>query len=370
MFPVLPLLFAACAWTPPVDTALEPEPSTLLEGTVVITQQPAAAGPGLVLLFDAANPPPPNGFGRPADVAAFTSSAWTDVDGLPTAPWQLVGVPDGTWLLTTLIDEDRDFNPFYDFTLGSTCGDRTGAYLADLGTGTPQPLTTTGPRVIDDLTLMAGAPIATERPVFELSAGGQITRPTSMEEYVAHVTDFLFTLSAVGVDHPMLQIAGPTSGDACANRFQVSLLDADGDGEPDPHENPEFAAYGLHDVWPKAYLLFGSGLDGSALQEGEAYVSEAVLYDAPFYQGGYDPGETFRVDNLPMLFLPGAVHVLPDGTQELVYLQDMPAGYWAILLEYPGGQTWVTPNQLADEDIATSFGVAALPGQGALFVVQ
>lgn len=71
-----------------------------------------------------------------------------------------------------------------------------------------------------------------------------------------------------------------------------------------------------------------------------------------------------------MLFLPGAVHVLPDGTQEMVRLTDLPTGYWAILLEYPSGQTWVTPNDLADEDISAAFGVAPMAGQASMFVVQ
>lgn len=366
----LALLLTACSWVPPVDTALEPEPLTTLAGDLAIVQVPAAAGPGFVLLFDANNPPPPNGFGRPADLAAVSSEAWTEVDGVASAPWQLVGVPDGTWLLTALVDEDRDFNPFYDFTAGATCGDRTGAYLADLDTGEPQTLSVSGPRFIDGLTLLAGAPLATERPAFELSSGGGVARPASMAEYQANLADYLFTLSAVGVDHPLLQLTGPGEAEACTTSFHVSLLDADGDGASDPHADPDLAAFGLHDLWPKAYLVLGAYADGTAPAEGEAWISEAVVVDGPLLQAGYQPGDTAVIDDLPLLFLPGALHVSPDGSQEEVQLQDVPAGAWGILLVYAGGQAWMTPNDLADPDVAASLGVEPLPGQASVFLLQ
>ena len=84
---------------------------------------------------------------------------------------------------------------------------------------------------------------------------------------------------------------------------------------------------------------------------------------------GSQAGEVVVTPSLPLLFLPGAAHLLPDGTMETVVTAELPLGYWAILVTYANGQTWLTPNDLADEDIAAALGTEALPEQGAMVVL-
>ncbi len=367
MSPALMLFLAGCGYVPPVDTALSPAETVALAGDMLIVQQPAAtAGPGHVLLYDAADPPPPAGFGRPLDLATISTSAWSQASGVLSAPWQLTGVSDGTWLVTGLVDEDQDFNPFYDFTAGATCGDRTGAFVADATSTSPQPLTVLAPSYIDGISLLMGAPIATERPAFELGEVQSVIRPASMEAYVADLSSYLFTLEAVGIDHPLLTIDGPGSDASCTSSFQVHLQDLDADGVVDPHSDPTYAAYGLHDLWPKVYLVLAAYADGSLPDEDEAWVSEAVVYDAQFLMHGYEAGDVVETATLPLLFLPGAAHLLPDGSMETVMTADMPLGYWAILATYENGQTWLTPNDMSDADVATSLATDVLPGQGSM----
>ena len=160
----------------------------------------------------------------------------------------------------------------------------------------------------------------------------------------------MFTLGSTGISHPLLTLDSPDDpASECPVSFTVYLVDSDGDGESDPHSDDTFASFGLHDVWPKIYLLYYTQEDGTALPEGESWASEAVVYDAAFLAAGYTPGSVFQTDSLPVLYMPGAKHTLPDGTEELVYAPDLPTGYWGIAVFSHTGQTWVTPNQLADE---------------------
>ncbi len=365
------LLLSACGYVPPVDTALSPPDSVALSGDMLIVQQPdGAAGPGHVLLFEADNPPPPSGFGSPVDFATVSSSAWSEAEGVVSAPWQLIGVADGAWLLTGLVDEDEDFNPFYDFTAGATCGDRTGAFVMDAASSAPQPITVQSPSSVEGLSVLVGAPLTTERPAFEIGEVDTLLRPASMDAYVAGLASYVFTLEAVGIDHPLITIDGPGSSSDCSSTFRVDLQDADGDGLVDPHPDETYAAYGLHDLWPKVYLVLAAHADGTPLEEGEAYVSEAVVYDAQFLAHGYTAGDVVETATLPLLFLPGALHQLPDGSSETVFTADMPLGAWAIMVVYENGQAWITPNDMADVDVATALGTDVLEGQGSMLFLS
>ncbi len=348
---------AGCAYVPPLDSGLAPEPTAALSGVAITLDGTAPTGNGHILLYDAADPPPPGGFGAPADLATFSGSAWSSVAGTASAPWSLTGVPEGTWLITALSDEDGDFNPLYDFTAGATCGDRSGAYISDSASMSVQPLAVTPPQSIDGIPVVLGAPIETERPAFSLLDGGQVTQPASLHEYVA--SPHLITLQSMGIHHELLELADPDAAD-CPARFHVTLLDADGDGALDPHSDETFAAFGLYDIWPKVYLFYYQDTDGSSLPEGEAWVSEAAVYPLSFLHAGYGPGDSFLADTLPLLFVPGALHIGADGSEEVVYAPDLPSGYWGIAVFQQNGQTWITPNDLALENYEGQTSLIAL----------
>jgi len=361
-------LLLACTWTPPVDTGRVPEPTAALSGTLVSADGTVPQGPTLVFLYDAADPPPPAGFGRPADFSAVPATAWAALGGLASAPWSLTGVPSGSWLLTALVDEDQDFSPFYDFTAGATCGDRTGAYLGSTSSTSPAVIPIDAPDIATDVPVLVGSPLTTERPAFTVEGGGvDLVQPASLETY----TGTVFNLASVGVENPLLSIAGPTA-ETCPSVFEVSLVDADGDGVPDPDPDPSLAAMGALSMWPRVYLFFVADAEGNLPAEGESWVSQAVIYAPAFgvgEEGGLGAGQTIQTATLPLLWVPAALHVT-DGTQETEYAPGLPTGLWGVAVFTATGQTWVVPNQLSDAAAAMELGTTPDSGQGALVVVS
>lgn len=365
------LLLPLLACTPvPVDTGALLPPSVSLSGTVINASPGDEVGPAAVILYDAFDPPPPLGFGGPVDLATVATSSWsTPAPGAQeVAPWSMAGVPDGTWLLSALIDLDRDFSPFLDYTAGATCGDLVGG-LADSASLQPLPLTVQAPAHVSDLTLLAPAALTTERPAFYLDPA----TPPIDQAAVTPVTPAAFTLYSTGVDHPLLTLNPPDAAN-CPSTFTVIVNDADRDGVADPHPTPEYAALGLLDVWPRVYLVALQGPDGLPVPEGETWVTEAGWY--PLFMQDAAGGAVYQAPQITLLFLPAAQHLYPDGAAEAVYAPGLPAGYWAIVAVTPTGQIWSVPNQLADQptaDYLCSFeGLCAEPiaSQGLPLVVQ
>lgn len=371
---MLLLLAASCAYQAPVDTASDYTPGVTLTGDVVYSADPFEPGVGHVLVYSADNLPPPNGLGRPVDFTTVARDDWEgDAAGLRSAPWAISGLGSGSYLVTALVDNDEDFNPFFDFTGGATCGDTVGAWLDGLSTQSPAVLTVEAPDRVDGLSVVAASTLPIERPAFT-PAGFSLNLPVGPNPEVPALsrtnttdTQFLY-LSATGIEHPLLSLNAPDST-YCPARFYVTLNDADGDGEVDPHTTPELAALGLKDVWPKVYLIYAANLQGLTPEEDpdmpddEVWVSEAVvlpdLFLPPF--GSYAAGDALLSDSLAVVFLPAARRM---STGELVYGADMPAGLWLTLVVEPTGQTWLVPNQSGDADLAASAGWEAIPGQG------
>ena len=140
----LALTMLGCGWEAPVIGDGEAA-TNVITGNVVVNA-PEVSGPALVLLYDAFDPPPPEGTGRPINLASVAEDAFSGGDGVLSAPFALTGVPAGTWLVTALLDQDQDFHPLIDATAGSTCGDMLGAYLSDITTGTLGSVTVDGCR--------------------------------------------------------------------------------------------------------------------------------------------------------------------------------------------------------------------------------
>lgn len=365
----LPLLLAACAYQAPLD------PDAVLPGTVVqgevLADGLTSPGPTVLLLSDVDDPMPPLGTGRPVKLGAVPAWAWSlSDDGAAVAGFTLTDVPDGTWLLTALLDQDHDFHPLVPTLAGATCGDRPGARIAGLGQPTLSPFTVQGPTLVQGLLVAMGAPLTTERPAFSLVEGADVIDPTQP-----------LVLRSEGIEATYgdlsLSLAAPTSEppNPCEAAFIVRIVDADDDGVPDPHPDYPPEA-GVLDVWPRVYLSWL----GEPTTEG----------GTPSYDRSADPRATWTtealpyVDQLPALLADPQLldallnDALPTGQLvaattgafrrtagdgSSVVITDpgeVPTGAWSVTVVLQSGQTWTVPNEL---DTSTPF-AAALPPPG------
>lgn len=352
--PLLLLLSAGCAWEAPLDPDAAPVQNSV-EGTVVYGFEAPPANV-FVVLYDAADPPPPYGTGSPVTFATVPAADFTDdADGLRSASWDLAPVPDGTWLLSALMDMDGDFHPLVPATGGATCGDVAGGYLQSLASTDFQPVTVQGGQLLDDITLVLGLQYTTERPAWKFadnladqSNPAAVTDPTDDSE--------IFVLQSTDIRSELTEITGPWDGSpktladslaACETMFFVHFVDEDDDGAADPHWVEDYAALGLRKAWPRVYAQLVEGQDGP-LEAGEAWVVEAFpdpfLLDA--FGGPVATGVPTPLTELRVAFPPAGQHVLPDGSVEVVPAPSLPDGLWAVTVVLETGQTWTLPNQL------------------------
>jgi hypothetical protein len=334
---MLVLLLSACAYEVPYD----PDGETInnvLSGSVVVSGTDELSDV-VVLLFDANDPPPPLGIGRPVNFATVPASAFTGPGaGIQAAPWAITGVPDGDWLVSALMDTDHDFHPLLDSNAGTTCGDWVGAHVTDLTTGEIATIHVEGGVLMDDITVGIGIEVTTERPAFVFDTS------TVDQNDAANQT---FTLSSTGIHSELVDLADPYDGtDPCGTMFLYLVPDADGNGFPDAHHNADYAAQGVPEIWPRIYLQYL----GDDVPEGESWASEAVPSPTPYFLGLAPLGVVTPVTSLDVVFAPAAIHTLADGTEELVQSPDqIPVGPWSVtVIQYGTGQTWTVPNEVAD----------------------
>ncbi len=323
-----------CAWTTPEDPTAA-DVLNVIAGEVVVTGAPDVA-PTYVLLFDAADPPPPVGTGSPLTFSSVPAEAYTgDGVGVQAAPYSTSRVPDGTWLLTALLDSDGDFQPLLSSNAGATCGDWVGAHLADLATGEIGTVEVSGGVLRDDVTVVVGSEMTTERPAFTLQTA-RVSQTTTTTQFIS--------LTSTGIYSSIVELTGPFDGtDPCDTMFLFYAPDANLDGQPDPHPNPALAAAGALDVWPRVYLQYL----GEDVEPGESWAAEAVVYPAPLLSGAVALGVPTPVTSLDAVWIPAAVHTLADGTETTVPAPGLPAGAWSVTVVSITGQTWTLPNEVA-----------------------
>lgn len=339
---LLPLALA-CAW----DAPLDPDYAgglNVIEGTITVDS--ATSGPVLVLLYDAADPPPPEGTGRPINFTTVTEHAFDGATGLRSADYAFTNVPDGDWLVVAVQDTDGDFNPLFTPTAGATCGDVGGAHIDSLTSGEPAVVSTQGGVVASGVGVIVASVVPFERPAFVF-----VNNAVSQDG-----SDPLFTVSSTGVssvtgvtDEPYT-LTGPFDGtDTCDTAFWVFIPDDDGDGTPNAHPNASFAAAGLPEIWPRFYLQYlGDG--AVTLAEDEVYASEVVINPTEILTSlalGEISTNTLIPSTELSLYYPGAAQHTVGGETSLVVGAEVPTGSWALTAVSLTGQTWTLPNALA-----------------------
>jgi hypothetical protein len=347
------LLLAACAYEVPTDPDA-PDVLNVLSGTVVISG-PAEVADTVLVLYDANQPPPPTGTGRPVSFATVPASAFTNPEagGIRSAPWALTEVPDGEWLVSALMDVDGDFNPITTSNSGSTCGDWSGAYYTSLTSGIPAVVSVGGGEHLDEITVTVAREVAIERPAFEIVVNDTTDATIDMAFGAP------FQLRSIGVQSEIYDLEGPYDGtDQCDTAFWFYSTDADGDGASDPHPNATLAeTAGAKDYWPRVYLRYSEGTP-----PGEFYGSEAVS-SAALFGVGLPPVNTPVPSTTYDLLFPGAaVYVYADGTQESVDPDLIPRGEWSVTVVQFTGQLWTLPNVLIDYPAADESFDPALQG--------
>jgi hypothetical protein len=372
-------LSTACTWQPPLDTGAE-TPGNSITGTLVASGVDCPADT-IVFAYDAENPPPPAGLGGPLGMATVSAEDWSAAaQGLPSAPYALTDMADGTWILSALMDMDGDFNPFSTPLAGATCGDLAGVHISDLETLQAAPVTVEGGTTTSGITLLLGTEYPIERPAFAMSEGAVLSRelganPSTLQTFGLRATgvhtvfaeDLVLDLEGPcpAVDIGNFQICDPSVLDPCSTAFWVLPSDEDGDGFIDPHPDypPET---GLMDIWPRVYLNYlgqptAEGFE-SELEEGESYTAEAfpLLAEAALAAATGDadwlpttPGAPLPLAELSVTWLPVVKHITSDGSSEILDLSDgltawgdLPAGHWSVTVIAHSGQTWTLPNDI------------------------
>lgn len=383
--PLLPLA-GGCAYEAPLadQAALN-----VISGTLVFAgdETPKTA---LVLVFDAANPPPPAGTGRPLTFSTVSADAWTGdgAAGVKSAPFSVPylrdttatqGLADG-YLLTAIVDQDENFHPLIQSLGGSTWGDWLGSHVASLAAPVPVPIFVQGGEHLQEVTVLVGSRVSVQRPVFTITGDATISRETGAASLdPTKVQTFRLQSSsahATYADGLTLSLDGPcplepsatcdASLAACrCDRDEAApwetgfpvwfvdrmceVLDGEqivghepcdgGDGKHDPYPAPLQAANGLKDTWPRVYLEWM----GEPTDEG-TFAADLRPFE---HEGKVLPerwvGESFPLA-LELNFL-GAAGIAPDGAPFLPFPAREISVTWSPVVRHyhAGGQFAVDP---------------------------
>lgn len=385
-------LVAACESPPVVPTQdrRQNTQTSRIEGNLVV--QGHARGNAVVLLYDAARPPPPQGTGRPL---AFTlvsaeelfGSALHDGSSGPfTAPFTFSLVGPGRYLIQGFIDRDGcipeapdcvppDFNPWFGVTGEPNAGDVGGAAV-DATTRerrifelTPREDGTLAPITGVTVSFTDAATVPMDRPVFEVTSGEPAFDPANGQ--------VVLELSSVGLRRDAVSQPRPA--------FLVRFVDDDQDGVPDDANGD-----GIPDLWPRVIvrkladapaitdenvdrqgLLVSEGkdyerADGKVDGKPDAVVLAAGINPEPLLAALTNEDGSPKMTPVPVTKLQLVIRPLAlDASNPAapVPLKSVPSGRYAIIVMQFTGQTWRLPNELTPE-LAPTLGLPPIDGQG------
>ncbi|RKG69486.1 hypothetical protein D7V80_08505 [Corallococcus sp. CA054B] len=368
-----------------------------IEGSLVV--QSRARGNAIVFIYDAANPPPPAGSGRPLAFTVVTAaelfgaSLGDSSTGPFTAPFSLSLVEPGRYILRGFIDADTcrnipqpchvsDFNPWYGVTSEPNAGDVGGGAVDPANGATrvlevttdadgwPQPLSGVSVSFADSAT------VPVDRPAFQTADAREFNTATTPLKTLTLTPQVL--TGAVDQRPP---------------GFWVQLIDANKDGVPDDANGD-----GVPDFWPRVIVRkLADGVTGyvdeNDLNRDGMVDEEGVDYARA--NGGKDgkPDVTVLAAGLvpdPLLAAlldeQGKPRTQPVFVPQLVVairaqaldardpaapapLAAVPPGRYSVTLLQSTGQTWRLPNEL-DPVLAEAVGLPGVPSQAFVLEVR
>lgn len=353
------LLMMGCAYEAPDNPFAEPAPN-VITGMVSVSDVEFTF-PVVLLLTDAANPGPPSGTGSPATFTTVPGTEFTrSPDGTRSAPFAFTNVPDGSWVISAVMDGDRNFHPSVPTLAGASCRDVIGVHPQSLSSPDLGVVEVSGGEIVEGIAVLLAAQLATSRPTFTVSELADQIDPTAPFPVIRLESS---PIAAAFGEDLTLTVEGPfdpTDPDTCDAAFWVHPVDNDGDGLPDPHPDypPEL---GVADVWPRVYLEWmGLAVDSNGDdiidtfdrgQRGDArFITEGLPWFPQLVSG--DPevlgliGQTFPATTLDVAFAGSVQQINADGTTAILTGTDIPEGGWSVTVVLETGQTWTVPNEL------------------------
>jgi hypothetical protein len=318
----------------------------VIQGSLVYSG--TARGDAVLLLFDTAALPPPDGNGTSAAALArvsqaelFGSAPATSI-GPFSAQFTFSQVPSGrSYQIRAFIDATHDFDPFFDFARQPRAGDPAGGHGEIGPDGQPRlvAIDVAPGQAISGVSVALTQTLPYDPPAFELAGGSQIL--SAAMDRPAHLKMRTASLAAPRASFPKAHFALELDRDAQGNR-QSTFRD------------------GLDDVFPRVILRQLSGLDAkgnpSPVSPAAAaivpcrIVSTSVLPALVNMPAGALP---MAQDQLDVLVQPFAVG--PD----LNPLPGIPAGTYQVVVIEKSGQVWTVPNQLGDPGLGAAYFTAS-----------
>lgn len=378
-------LFAAgCDVPPPVSPTADPRQSdrtSRIEGNVVVSS--ADRGNVVVLLYDAARPPPPQGTGRPVSFTLvrreqlFGAHAFTyGFTGPFTAPFTFSLVPPGRYTVRALLDVDTclyrnppcrgpDFNPWYSVTSEANAGDIGGAAV-DLTSGTPV-LRVVELRPKEDGTLppvtglnvsVSGASIPLDRPAFRVEGSAVAGNSATLEPNRAPNNPLLLSVVRQDIrDTPAERDGLPERIRVTAPSFLLGYADEDRNGQLE--------------LWPRVAVRKlaseGSLLDDTDTNDDgtlDVVVLAARWVLTPEQEAQLAaPNSVLPVSSLTLAVLAQALDATNPAASP-VPLPAVPPGRYSItVVQRPTGQSWRVPNELS-APYADQYDLPEISNQG------
>lgn len=366
------VLATGCEPPPVVPTADHRQNQRLsrIEGQVVV--QSRARGNAIVLLYDAARPPPPQGAGRPLSFTVIPAQrlfgpAEPGFSGPFTAPFSFSLVAPGHYLLRGFIDADTcltgatpchgpDFIPWYGVTGEPNAGDVGGAAV--------DPLTRV-PRVVEVATGPDGEPLAAtgvtvsfsdsstvpERPAFLVEGGSRFepaAGPHRLELKPLRVHEGVVSTQSPALLVRYVDDNGGGQPELWPRVLVRKLADWPGlTGAQTLADENDLDRDGILDAVGADYLRADGTRDGLPDQVVLAaeLAPDPALLDALRHPDGTPRMEAVPVSSLGVRVLPQAFDV--RNPLERVLLKSVPPGRYALTLVQFTGQTWRVPNELS-----------------------
>jgi hypothetical protein len=283
-------------------------PTGRIEGTVQVSSN--YTGDAYVIAFDATNPPPPVGTGRPVALATVPSASFAIIAGgsARSASFALTGLRNGSYVVRGFVDVERNFSPLVDLVAQPSARDVGGA-------STPAVVMVAGGGTAS-ADVVLDTPVLFDRPTFRFD-GLEVARTAFPARFV--------------LESHAIPALGTTLASA---QLPIALGSGDADGD------------NLRDLLPRVLLtrIVDGGDPRSAPDDPEGIVIPGIVdplaYLAPLASGV----PAIPASSLSVILPPVAVKLGPGGTRTL--LSPPPAGRYRVNVLSATGQTWSVPSTL------------------------